>query len=332
MDKLSKVKVMSHRIPWIDNVKFLAIWCVIFGHFNGQIFTHGRPGFDIINLFIVIFNMPLFVFMSGYSNYKSLKNLDGSKSLWKYFTKTFERIILPCIIPCIMVYLIRPDMEYVDFKHYWFLVMLSVIQISTGGIFCITNKLRHGDIIGWGVFVIIMVCLNRYSTSELCWYYLYGGVVKNMEMKGKDIFKLNNKFYLLVPVGIVSFLFTDVYKYQFYNNTIFSMFHNGVFYLWILRMICACCLIYVIIYFVQMCSSKYNFISYMGSKTLGLYIWSGVLLDICYRYHIVLNGDNLLSWGTTILISFVAVLLTMAVIRFLELSRITNLLFFGQLK
>ena len=138
MDKISKV--MSHRIPWIDNVKFLAIWCVIFGHFNGQIFTHGRPGFDIINLFIVIFNMPLFVFMSGYSNYKSLKNLDGSKSLWKYFTKTFERIILPCIIP-------------VSYTH------LRV----------------HGDMIGWGVFVRRMVCLNRYSTSELCWYYLYGG-------------------------------------------------------------------------------------------------------------------------------------------------------------
>ena len=57
---------VKHRIPWIDNVKFLAIWCVIFGHLNGQIFTHGRLGFEMINLFIVIFNMPLFVFMPGY--------------------------------------------------------------------------------------------------------------------------------------------------------------------------------------------------------------------------------------------------------------------------
>lgn len=322
---------VKHRIPWIDNIKFLAIWCVIFGHFNGQIFTHGRLGFEMINLFIVIFNMPLFVFMSGYSNYKSLRKLDGIKNLWDYLVKTFERIILPCIIPCIIVYLIRPEMEHVDFKHYWFLVMLSVIQISIGGIFYITNKLRYGEMLGWVVFIILMVCFNRYSTSELCWYYLYGGVVRKIELKGTNIFKLRSKFYLLIPIGTVLILFTYVLKYQFYTNTIYSMFQNGVFYLWILRMICASCLIYVIIYIVQKCSSKYNFIS-MGSKTLGLYIWSGVLLDICRRYHFVLNGDSFLSWITTILVSFLAVLLTMAIIKLLELNRVANFLFFGKVK
>lgn len=322
----------NHRIPWIDNVKFLAIWCVIFGHFNGQIFTHGRPGFDIINLFIVIFNMPLFVFMSGYSNYKSLKKLDGLKSLWNYLVKTFERIILPCIIPCIIVYLIRPDMEYVDFKHYWFLVMLSVIQISIGCIFFVTNKFHHGDILGWFVFIIAMVCLNRYSTSELCWYYLYGGVVKFLEIKGSDVFKSINNFYLLFPLLFILIIFNFVFRYQFYTNTIFSMYLDGVFYLWLLRMFCACCLIYVIIYLVKKCSVQYNFISYMGSKTLGLYIWSGVVLDICYRYHVILNGDNLFSWITTIFVSFLAVLLTMAIIKILELNRIMNFLFFGKVK
>lgn len=68
----------------------------------------------------------------------------------------------------------------------------------------------------------------------------------------------------------------------------------------------------------------------MGSKTFGLYIWSGVLLDICYRYHVVLNGDSFLSWITTVLVSFLAVLLTMGIIKLLELNRITNFLFFGK--
>lgn len=159
-----------------------------------------------------------------------------------------------------------------------------------------------------------------------------GGVVRKIELKGTNIFKLRSKFYLLIPIGTVLILFTYVLKYQFYTNTIYSMFQNGVFYLWILRMICASCLIYVIIYIVQKCSSKYNFISYMGSKTLGLYIWSGVLLDICCRYHFVLNGDSFLSWITTILVSFLAVLLTMAIIKLLELNRVANFLFFGKVK
>lgn len=177
-----------------------------------------------------------------------------------------------------------------------------------------------------------MVCLNRYSTSELCWYYLFGGVVKFLETKGTDIFKLTNNFYLLLPIGLILIIFNYVFRYQFYTNTFFSMYLGGVFYLWLLRMLCACCLIYVIIFLVQRCSSKYNFISYMGSKTLGLYIWSGVVLDICYRYHIVLNGDNIFSWATTIFVSFLAVLLTMAIIKILELNRITKFLFFGKSK
>jgi fucose 4-O-acetylase-like acetyltransferase len=59
---------MKVRISWIDNAKFIAILCVVIGHAFSLI--NGFRGYDEINLFIVIFNMPLFALLSGITSYK----------------------------------------------------------------------------------------------------------------------------------------------------------------------------------------------------------------------------------------------------------------------
>ena len=52
------------RIYYWDNVKFVAIALVVIGHF--VISSPRNPGMDATRLFIYLFHMPLFVFVSGY--------------------------------------------------------------------------------------------------------------------------------------------------------------------------------------------------------------------------------------------------------------------------
>lgn len=325
----------KNRIPWIDNVKFIAIFCVIFGHFNGLIFTHGRPGFAFVNLLIVVFNMPLFVLMSGYSNFHSLIKIDTIRNLYNYVKKTILHIALPCVIPCIIVWVIQRCNGFVDFKHYWFLVMLFVMQIAAGCCFYISNKIKflHKNIIAWGLFSLSMIVLSKYSTSELFLYYVLGGALYNSKYKA-SIYNKSKKVYnpmIFISLSLVALgLFFIVGKYQFYNDTLKSLLINGKFYIWILRILCACIICYLIITLTQMYSKRYNLISYIGSKTLGLYIYTGLMVDVCLKYHLMIHDDSMLSWLTALIISIVATILALVIIRCLESNKITKFCFFGK--
>lgn len=328
--------VKTNRISWIDNIKFLAMWCVIFGHFNGLIFTHGRPGFAFINLLIVVFNMPLFVFMSGFSNYSSLNKVTNIISLLSYLIRQIERIALPCIIPSILVFFINPNAEYVNFKSFWFLVTLFILQVSVGIIFYIVKMFKFPSYVCWGLFIILMFVINRYLTSELCIFYLLGGLMRQYELKNKLslLFYSGNRrreimiYVLFFLVALLLFAF--VRNYQIYNYTFYTLLDCGKIYIWFLRNLCACLIIYCIIGIVKSSSNRYNLISYMGSKTLGLYIWTSILIDVCLRYNITLNGDTVYSWFTTVFVSVLATFLALGIICLLERNKITEYLFFGK--
>lgn len=327
-------KQATQRLPWIDNAKFFAIWCVIFGHFNGTLLTQGRPFFSEVNLWIVVFNMPLFVLMSGYSNYAGLKRIENIKGLLSFFKKTVMRIALPCIIPSIMLYYIREDATKLDFKLFWFLVMLFVMQITAGSCFYLVKKLypRHQDLLGYLLFIISMFALSKYSTGELCIYYAMGGVIRKLENKQVDFFMEDCKKKLrigrLLLLSVVAFLiFPIVYNYQFYTETIGKLYSEGLLYIWFLRLICASLFCYIIIGVTKLLSSKYNFLSFIGSKTLGLYIYTSVLLDVCIRYHIRISDDSWYTWFVAIGFSIVVMFLALGIIRLLESNKYTNLLF-----
>lgn len=332
MNKIYKsVYANSKRIAWIDNVKFFAIWCVIFGHCNGGLFTRDRIGFEFVNLLIVVFNMPLFMFMSGFSNYNALQKLTNLKSLYVYLFKSLERIALPCIIPCILLYYIRTDLDTINFKLYWFCVMLIAVQVIVSVIFYVVHKFKLHESLGWLVFLGITIMLPQYSICELSPYFLLGGVVKTLQSAG---FRMHTSsrtaLYILLATGMVGLtIYPLIGKYQFYSYNIHTMLSEGIIHLWLLRFLCACCLICAIIMFVHLISKQYNFISYMGSKSLGLYIWHGVILDAFNRFNYKLPGDASWSWlYITIIICAITVAITVW-IWILEQNKITSYLFFG---
>lgn len=84
----------SLRLAWVDNVKMFAMLCVIIGHSFACI-TGDFNGYDEINLFIVAFNMSLFVFISGFTSSKGLLNISSLKELMNYINKILWRVGVP---------------------------------------------------------------------------------------------------------------------------------------------------------------------------------------------------------------------------------------------
>jgi len=82
------------RVAWIDAIKMFAMFCVVFGHCC-SVLSNELPAYKYVNLFIVSFNMPLFVFITGFTSYNTLSKLDTWNDLFNYICKISERIALP---------------------------------------------------------------------------------------------------------------------------------------------------------------------------------------------------------------------------------------------
>ena len=85
----------KNRLAWIDNVKMVAMVFVIFGH-TWRIIHYPLP--EWMGLFILSFNMALFVIMTGYTSSHSIEKIATIQDLKDYIEKITKRILLPSIV------------------------------------------------------------------------------------------------------------------------------------------------------------------------------------------------------------------------------------------
>lgn len=83
------------RIAWVDNVKMIAILFVILGH-TWRIIHCPMP--EWLGLFIISFNMALFVMMTGFTSVRSIDSIDSLNTLWNYVYKITKRILMPATV------------------------------------------------------------------------------------------------------------------------------------------------------------------------------------------------------------------------------------------
>lgn len=48
-------------MPWLDNIKFFAIFCVVLGHILGFLTNHEIVGYELVQGIIVSFKCPYFL-------------------------------------------------------------------------------------------------------------------------------------------------------------------------------------------------------------------------------------------------------------------------------
>ena len=92
MNYVSNAKVGNKRIAVWDNLKFILIFLVVFGHFMSP-FTSNSIDLERMYFFIYIFHMPAFIFVSGLFSKGSVDN--------KNYKKVFECIVLYLFVKCI---------------------------------------------------------------------------------------------------------------------------------------------------------------------------------------------------------------------------------------
>lgn len=86
------------RVAWLDNVKMYAMLWVILGHVMTIVIkTNVDLSGRVMEHFIVAFNMPLFVMLSGYSNFNAFNRIVDKQGLWNFIKKSTIRILLPVV-------------------------------------------------------------------------------------------------------------------------------------------------------------------------------------------------------------------------------------------
>lgn len=119
------------RVAWLDNVKMYAMLWVILGHVMTIVIkTNVDLSGRVMEHFIVAFNMPLFVMLSGYSNFNAFNRIVDKQGLWNFIKKSTIRILLPVVTFCVIG--MTPNFLLSPF---WFLNMIS---LPDARVFCDT--------------------------------------------------------------------------------------------------------------------------------------------------------------------------------------------------
>ena len=148
---------MHNRVQYIDALKGLAIFLVVFAHCIPLQFMEPRGG-DVyasqpmrINDFIYLFHMPLFMFLSGYLFYKPVSGVvswqDFGKSLWK----RFQSLIVPYFVAGVTLYYVK-GMFFV----YWYLLVLFEFILICSIFRCVVSKMKtsHNDVLLMGLYIL----------------------------------------------------------------------------------------------------------------------------------------------------------------------------------
>lgn len=83
------------RIAWIDNTRMFAMICVITTHIISALHT---PGISNYVNWIVSFNMPLFIFLSGYMALGGFRKIENIKDWYSFLYKITARIAVPTVV------------------------------------------------------------------------------------------------------------------------------------------------------------------------------------------------------------------------------------------
>lgn len=113
----------TKRVPWIDDAKMFAMLFVVLGHTNGVV---GHVDSTIFNMWIVSFNMALFVVLSGVTSSKWYIRTKTWNDVFNYVIKITERILLPAAMARVALSIVSSILGLSFLKLF---ISLSIIVI-----------------------------------------------------------------------------------------------------------------------------------------------------------------------------------------------------------
>ena len=322
----------SRRIEYVDALKGIAIFCVLWGHSlqylqNGYDFFHNRA-FE----FIYSFHMPLFFMISGFLFRSSLK-----LNLKDFLYKKSVRLLLPCITWIAVYYILRllPAMKEFKIPYFWFLrelfisyfiVYVSLKFFKKNWMACLLSI----------VFVLIgPFCAAQRVFLPMFWAGLYL----------KDNYQVisNHSKHVLIISGIifsVCLMFWDGNYTMYVTNfaILFDIrslsFNLTNIDISLFRLLIGCCgsLFWFMLFKMTYRDNKFfAWLGKIGASSLPIYLSQVLILETLTAKMIDFSGmDTWIYNLITPLVSSIVLAICIALITIIQKNKYTELLLFGE--
>ena len=326
----------SKRILYIDAIKTLTIFLVIWGHTLVRFDSKLESGTGLY-IFIYSFHMPLFMVISGFfsvSSFKrSLKTVVNTK-----ITQLIIPIIIWTIITCIYMLLMNYPKHVIRAEiigNNWFLKTLFVCYIYSW----IANKLiPFNKIIVFFLSWSILLIIPNSSFLQFNWLYIFfwiGIILRyNIELFNKKRTILFLACCILIP--LLFFIKVDNHFNNYLPLSISTLIYS--FHIHIVRFAIAFCmtiLIFIIAQFfyeIMGHSELLKITANFGQYTLGIYVLQSFFLDRILTDFLKINHQNfiLYQYLYTPLISLFVLIFCIIIIRLLSKNKLLDTLLFGR--
>lgn len=338
---------IKHRNTLLDTIKGMAIILVIFGHciqYGGGQYTNYWDNF--IFKLIYSFHMPIFIMVSGYLYYHSLKKYSGKE----LFKRKIISICIPIFTFSIIYFLLKVFIDNIDIstiglfiKHFiytfitnlWFLWALLYCFV----IVKIVNRFFKDNI-----FVYCLICilsmfmpnvLNLHLYNYLLPFFIVGYYVNKYNICQK-LGKLSKKMLWLILI-IIIILYITLLAFYNYDSYIYiskySILLNGISFEHLIINIYRFAIgIFGCYIFANLARLLKNIklISYLGTKSLSIYMFSTYLFFYLLPYITKdITGGNILIY-TIESISIICICLLFDL--FICKNKILKFMFLGQIK
>lgn len=283
---------MKERVALLDNLKGLLIFLVVFGH-SLELFKDQYFIIQVLYVFIYLFHMPAFVFVSGYLS----KNADKARNT--AFTTFFLPFILFNILWNGLAALVTWDLDQFSFLTpgwaLWYLMSMFLWKISLKDLVRIKYIIPISFIVGLGagIFGEFNGLLSLSRTLVFFPFFLIGYFTSE-----DRFFKLKkpSKFFscgiVLLALSFAIFIcYFEVFPVEFlYGSDAFQTYTVPIWLGLISR-----ALLYIIGFsfvfvLANTMTSKPTFFSKIGRNTLPIYILHTYLLCIPIAINYFINS------------------------------------------
>ena len=239
-------KNTSSRIQWIDNLKFFLMIFVIFGHVK-NLCDSSVTGMKIASEFWVSWDIPAFVFLSGYFSYKSISRIEVKEDLFRYIKRISLRMLLPLVVSIVILRLITFG-KIGSFSSMWFIDFLFYSLFTYS---CLSFVFRQKHFVSCLVYLLLSLGINKYYMMDMMWYFVFGLLFKRYDILNQFVLKKSIGTNIMVgfvfTMSIVLFIFYT-HDYKFYFNPLEDLLVSGLGYIYILRILVALGFIISLIY------------------------------------------------------------------------------------
>ena len=305
----------KERIYLFDNIKFILIILVVVGHF-ANVFCDRYPSFKSVYLFIYIFHMPLFIFISGMFH----RNNNIKEKVLMFFFLGYSEKLLRFLVS-IIGNKKNPNMDvFEDNGLPWFMFCMAAFILITylaRGInkkyllcFSIVLMLAAGYDKEIGDFLYLSRIFVFYP------YYILGTMTSPemiMKINKKKIFKFGSIIvFILAAVACFRLLDTSYALRQFYTGC-HPYPKNHYLTGPLIRIFCYITSFLMFIpFFAFVPAKKIPVVSEFGKRTLQVYYWSDLVrlpLINLYKSQLLIFTATFLGKAVYLILSAVLALI-----------------------